>query len=162
MVPIDSPIAHVEDVFNAVVIEANFVGSTVYEGRGAGAGPTASAVAADLLDLAKGRSVYTFGVPATKLAAMPVSPMERHRGAYYIRLMVTDRPGVIADVTAALRDEQVSLASMLQRGRQPNEMVPVVLVTHETEEAAMIRALKRIESLSTVRQPPRLIRIEQF
>jgi homoserine dehydrogenase len=162
MVPIDSPIAHVEDVFNAVVIEGNFVGSTVYEGRGAGAGPTASAVAADLLDLAKGRSVYTFGVPATRLAALPVSPMERHRGAYYIRLMVTDRPGVIADVTAALRDEQVSLESMLQRGRQPNEMVPVVLTTHETEEAGMIRALKRIEGLSAVRQPPRLIRIEQF
>lgn len=162
MVPLDSPIAHVEDVFNAVVMEGNFVGSTVYEGRGAGAGPTASAVAADLLDLANGRSVYTFGVPATRLAALPVSPMERHRGAYYIRLMVTDRPGVIADVTAALRDEQVSLESMLQRGRQPNEMVPVVLTTHETEEAAMIRALKRIEGLSTVRQPPRLIRIEQF
>jgi homoserine dehydrogenase len=162
MVPIDSPIAHVEDVFNAVVIEGNFVGSTVYEGRGAGAGPTASAVAADLLDLAKGRSVYTFGVPATRLAALPVSPMERHRGAYYIRLMVTDRPGVIADVTAALRDEQVSLESMLQRGRQPNEMVPVVLTTHETEEAGMIRALKRIEGLQAVRQPPRLIRIEQF
>jgi homoserine dehydrogenase len=162
MVPIDSPIAHVEDVFNAVVIEGNFVGSTVYEGRGAGAGPTASAVASDLLDLAQGRSVYTFGVPATRLAALPVSPMERHRGAYYIRLMVTDRPGVIADVTAALRDEQVSLESMLQRGRQPNEMVPVVLTTHETEEAAMIRALKRIENISTVRQPPRLIRIEQF
>jgi homoserine dehydrogenase len=162
MVPIDSPIAHVEDVFNAVVIEADFVGSTVYEGRGAGPGPTASAVAADLLDLAKGRSVYTFGVPAARLASLPESPMEHHRGAYYIRLMVTDRPGVIADVTAALRDEQVSLESMLQRGRQPNEMVPVVLTTHETEEAAMIRALKRIEHLSTVRQPPRLIRIEQF
>jgi homoserine dehydrogenase len=162
MVPIDSPIAHVEDVFNAVVIEGDFVGSTVYEGRGAGAGPTASAVVADLLDLAKDRSVYTFGVPATRLAALPVSPMERHRGAYYIRLMVTDRPGVIADVTAALRDEQVSLESMLQRGRQPNQMVPVVLTTHETEEAGMIRALKRIEQLAAVRQPPRLIRIEQF
>ncbi len=162
MVPLDSPIAHVEDVFNAVVIEGDFVGSTVYEGRGAGAGPTASAVAADLLDLAAGRRVYTFGVPATQLAAFPVSPMERHRGAYYIRLMVTDRPGVIADVTAALRDEQVSLESMLQRGRQPNQMVPVVLTTHETEEAAMVRALKRIASVSTVRQPPRMIRIEQF
>lgn len=162
MVPIDSPIAHVENVFNAVVIEGDFVGSTVYEGRGAGAGPTASAVVSDLLDLAKGRSVYTFGVPATRLADLPVSPMERHRGAYYIRLMVTDRPGVIADVTAALRDEQVSLESMLQRGRQPNEMVPVVLTTHETEEAGMIRALKRIETLEAVRQPPRLIRIEQF
>jgi homoserine dehydrogenase len=162
MVPLDSPIAHVEDVFNAAVIEADFVGSTVYEGRGAGAGPTASAVVADLLDLAAGRRVYTFGVPATQLAALPVSPMERHRGAYYIRLMVTDRPGVIADVTAALRDEQVSLESMLQRGRQPDEMVPVVLTTHETEEAAMVRALKRIEALSAVLRPPRLIRIEQF
>ena len=162
MVPIDSPIAHVEDVFNAVVIEGNFVGSTVYEGRGAGAGPTASAVASDLLDLAHGRSVYTFGVPATRLAALPVSPMERHRGAYYIRLMVTDRPGVIADVTAALRDEQVSLESMLQRGRQPNEMVPVVLTTHETEEAAMRRALARIAKLKAVAEEPCLIRIEAF
>ena len=106
--------------------------------------------------------MYTFGLPAARLASLPVSPMERHRGAYYVRLMVTDRPGVIADVTAALRDEQVSLESMLQRGRQPNEMVPVVLTTHETEELAMIRAVKRIEQLSTVRQPPRLIRIEQF
>lgn len=162
MVPIDSPIAHVDDVFNAVVVEGDFVGSTVYEGRGAGAGPTASAVVADLMDLAAGRSAYTFGVPAPSLASLPVSPMERHRGAYYVRLMVTDRPGVIADVTAVLRDENVSLESMLQRGRQPGEMVPVVLVTHETEEEAMVRALRRIEKLSTVLQPPRMIRIEQF
>ncbi|HEX6981053.1 MAG TPA: homoserine dehydrogenase [Alphaproteobacteria bacterium] len=162
MVPIDSPIAHVEDVFNAVVIEGNFVGSTVYEGRGAGAGPTASAVTADILDIAAGRYVHTFGVPATALSALPVSPMERHRGAYYVRLMVTDRPGVIADVTAALRDEQVSLEAMLQRGRQPGEMVPVVLTTHEAEEAAMNRALTRIAALGTVLQPPRMIRIEQF
>lgn len=162
MVPIDSPIAHVEDVFNAVVIEGNFVGSTVYEGRGAGAGPTASAVTADILDIAAGRYAHTFGVPATALSALPVSPMERHRGAYYVRLMVTDRPGVIADVTAALRDEQVSLEAMLQRGRQPGEMVPVVLTTHEAEEAAMNRALTRIAALETMLQPPRMIRIEQF
>jgi len=76
--------------------------------------------------------------------------------------MVTDRPGVIADVSAALRDEQVSLESMLQRGRHPEAMVPVVLTTHATEEAAMVRALKRIEQLRTVLQPPRMIRIEQF
>jgi len=86
--------------------------------------------------------------------------MDRHRGAYYIRLMVRDRPGVIADVTAALRDEQVSLESMLQRGRSPDEMVPVVLTTHDTEEAAMRRALSRIEALDAVLEPPRLIRIE--
>jgi homoserine dehydrogenase len=88
--------------------------------------------------------------------------MERHRGAYYIRLMVTDRPGVIADVTAALRDESVSLESMLQRGRRPDEMVPVVLTTHSTEEAAMTRALARIAKLNAVLEPPRLIRIEQL
>lgn len=162
MVPIDSPIAHVEDVFNAVVIEGETVGSTIYEGRGAGAGPTASAVVADLLDLAKSRCVYTFGVPANQLASVPISPMERHRGAYYVRLMVTDRPGVIADVAAALRDEQVSLEAMLQRGRQPGGKVPVVLTTHEAEEAAMARALRRIAALPSMVQPPRMIRIEQF
>jgi homoserine dehydrogenase len=102
----------------------------------------------------------TFSVPAAKLKKIPAAPMARHRGAYYIRLMVKDRPGVIADVTAALRDEQVSLESMLQRGRAPESAVPVVLITHETEEAGMFRALARIAKLDTVREQPRAIRIE--
>jgi homoserine dehydrogenase len=160
MVPIGTPIAHVEGVFNAVVTEGDFVGQNVAEGRGAGAGPTASAVVADLIDIARGRTLPTFSVPAAQLKRLPASPMERHRGAYYVRLMVVDRPGVIADVTAALRDEQVSLASMLQRGRAPDEAVPVVLVTHETEEASMRRALDRIAALNTVVEPPHMIRIE--
>ncbi len=160
MVPLETPIAHVEDVFNAVVVEGDFVGRVVSEGRGAGAGPTASAVVADLMDIARGRLAMTFAVPAQKLTRAPAAPMDRHRGAYYIRLMVRDRPGVIADVTAALRDEQVSLESMLQRGRSPDEMVPVVLTTHDTEEAAMNRALSRIGALDAVLEPPRLIRIE--
>ena len=116
MVPLGTPIAHVEGVFNAVVTEGDFVGQNLCEGRGAGAGPTASAVVADLIDIARGRSQPTFGVPAGDLKKLPASPMARHRGAYYIRLMVVDKPGVIADVTAALRDEEVSLESMLQRG----------------------------------------------
>ncbi len=160
MVPLETPIAHVEDVFNAVVVEGDFVGRVVSEGRGAGAGPTASAVVADLMDIARGRQAMTFAVPAPKLTRMPAAPMDRHRGAYYIRLMVRDRPGVIADVTAALRDERVSLESMLQRGRRPDEMVPVVLTSHDTDEAAMRRALSRIQALDTVLEPPRLIRIE--
>jgi homoserine dehydrogenase len=160
MVPIGTPIAHVEGVFNAVVTEGDFVGQNVAEGRGAGAGPTASAVVADLIDIARGRTLPTFSVPATQLKRLPPSPMERHRGAYYVRLMVVDRPGVIADVTAALRDEQVSLESMLQRGRAPDEAVPVVLTTHETEEASMRRALGRIAGLNTVVEPPHMIRIE--
>lgn len=160
MVPLETPIADVEDVFNAVVAEGNFVGSSVYEGRGAGAGPTASAVAADLIDLARNRRAPTFGVPVDYLAKPPISPMDRRVGAYYIRLMVVDRPGVIADITAVLRDESVSLEAMLQRGRSPNETVPVVLTTHDTNEAAMNRALSRIAAFSHVSEPPRAIRIE--
>ena len=88
--------------------------------------------------------------------------MERHQGAYYIRLMVVDQPGVIADVAAVLRDEHVSMESMIQRGRAPGEAVPVVLTTHDTEEAAMRRAVGRIAALDTVLEPPRMIRIEDF
>ena len=170
LVPVGTPIAHVEGVFNAVVAETDFAETNVFEGRGAGAGPTASAIVADLVDIARdarmgsarGARVPTFAVPAAQLAVLPASPIERHVGAYYIRLMVRDRPGVMADITAALRDEQVSLESMLQRGRDPGEVVPIVLVTHETEEAAMARALARIAALDTVLEQPCMIRIEEL
>jgi len=86
--------------------------------------------------------------------------MDRHVGAYYLRLMVLDRPGVIADVTGILRDHAISLESMLQRGRAPGEAVPVVLTTHDCEEAAMRAALSRIGALGAVLEKPALIRIE--
>ena len=162
MVPRSTPIAHVDGVFNAVVVEGDFVGRVVLEGRGAGAEPTASAVVADLLDIARGRWSSSFTVPAASLDERPASPMLRHVGAYYVRLMVVDRPGVIADVAAALRDEQVSMEQMIQRGRAPGEAVPVVLTTHETEEAAMRRALARIGALETVLEPPRMIRVDNL
>jgi homoserine dehydrogenase len=160
MVSLDAPIAHVEGVLNAVVAAGNFVGDTVFEGRGAGAGPTASAVAADIVDIARGRKGPAFAVPASALKRMPAAPMERHKGEYYVRLTVLDRPGVIADVAAALRDERISMAAMIQRGKSPDNVVPVVLMTHETEEAAMSRALARIGALDTSVKPPRMIRIE--
>jgi homoserine dehydrogenase len=160
MVPERAAIAHVEDVFNAVVAECDFAGNTVFGGRGAGAGPAASAVVADLVDIASGTRLPTFAVPATALARIPAAPMERHRGPYYIRLMVVDRPGVIADVAAAMRDEEISMESMLQHGRAPGETVPVVLTTHETEEAAMNRAVSRIAKLEALAEPPRMVRIE--
>jgi homoserine dehydrogenase len=162
MVPRGTPIAAVEGVYNAVVAEGDFVGRVMLQGRGAGAHPTASAVAADLVDIAAERHVAAFAVPTAQLSALPGVPIERHQGAYYIRLMVLDQPGVIADVAAALRDEQVSMESMIQRGRAPGEAVPVVLTTHATVEAAMRRALARIERLDTVLEPPHMIRIEDF
>jgi homoserine dehydrogenase len=160
MVPQTAPIARVDGVFNAVVAEGDFVGRVMLEGRGAGAGPTASAVAADLIDIARGRFTPVWGAAAASLSKAPSVPMSSHVGAYYLRLMVVDRPGVIADVTAILRDIGVSLESMLQRGRSPGEAVPVVLVTHETRESAMRDALDRIGALPTVMEEPALIRIE--
>ena len=160
MVPQTNPIARVDGVYNAVVAEGDFVGRVMLEGRGAGAGPTASAVVSDLVDLARSRRAPVWGVDGSALAPMPVVPMSAHQGAYYLRLMVVDRPGVIADVTAALRDAGVSLESMIQRGRAPGEAVPVVLVTHETTELAMRAALEQIARSDAVLEPPALIRIE--
>jgi homoserine dehydrogenase len=160
MVPQTAPIARVDGVFNAVVAEGDFVGRVMLEGRGAGAGPTASAVVADLIDIARNRLTPVWGASGAALSSAPSVPMGAHVGAYYLRLMVVDRPGVIADVTAILRDMGVSLESMLQRGRSPGEAVPVVLVTHETRESAMREALDRIGALPTVMEEPTLIRIE--
>jgi homoserine dehydrogenase len=160
MVPQTAPIARVDGVFNAVVAEGDFVGRVMLEGRGAGAGPTASAVVADLIDIARNRYTPVWGASAAALSTAPSVPMSSHVGPYYLRLMVVDRPGVIADVTAILRDMGVSLESMLQRGRSPGEAVPVVLVTHETKESAMREALDRIGALPTVMEEPSLIRIE--
>lgn len=162
MVPLSAPLAHVENVFNAVMVEGDFVGRLTLEGRGAGADPTASAVVADLLDIAAGRGAPGFGVPASSLKSRPSAPMARRSGAYYVRLMVVDRPGVIADITAAFRDESVSMEQFLQRGRSPGEAVPVVLTTHDTVEASMVRALGRIGGLDTVVEPPCMIRVENL
>ncbi len=160
MVPQAAPIARVDGVFNAVEVVGDFCGKVVLQGRGAGAGPTASAVVADLIDIARNRHTPVWGSAVGALPALPMLPMAHHSGCHYLRLMVVDRPGVIADVTAVLRDHGVSLESMLQRGRAPGEAVPVVLTTHECQEAAMHAALARIEALAAVVEKPALIRIE--
>jgi len=162
MVPLAHPLAHVEGPFNAIVTEGDFVGRTVLEGRGAGAHPTASAVVADLMDLASGRVTPTFGVPVERLTPRPRAPQGSGRSAWYIRLMVRDQPGVFADIAAALRDESVSMEQIIQRGRAPTQTVPVVMTVHETEERTMRRAVERIGALPSVAEPPRLIRIESL
>ncbi len=161
MVAEHAPIAAVEGIYNGIVTKGGFVGTTVLVGRGAGAGPTASAVAGDLVDIARGHVTPTFGVPADALEAIPSLAMDRHVGAYYVRLMVIDQPGVFADIAATLRDAEISLESVLQRSRAPGDVVPVVLTAHETGEAAMRRALDAIAKIEAVREPPHMIRIER-
>ena len=116
MVPLNSPIAHVDGVFNAVVADGDFVDTTMYHGRGAGERPTASAVVADIVDIARGNRAPALGVPVSELAPLKPSPMEAHRGRYYVRLMVSDAPGVFADIAAVLRDCEVSMEAVLQKG----------------------------------------------
>jgi homoserine dehydrogenase len=160
MIPIGNPIAKVTGSTNAVVADGNFVGTIVQEGSGAGAGPTASAVTSDIIDIARGLSVPVFGVPVKQLKSLPSIPMQNHSGAYYIRLMLLDKPGVFADIAAALRDHEVSMESVLQRTRDPGEPVPVVLTMHETIESSMTSALEKIAAIGAVVEPPRMIRIE--
>jgi len=160
MVPLHTPIAHVDGVFNAVVAEGDFVDRVVFEGRGAGEGPTASAVLGDLVDIGRNIRLPAFSVPAAALQTLQPAPMDSHVGPYYVRLSVLDRPGVIADISAILRDEHISIGSMLQRGRNPGEAVTVVLITHENEEAAMSRAMALIGGLEAVLEEPKIIRIE--
>jgi homoserine dehydrogenase len=162
LIPQNAPLARVDGVYNAVVAETDFAGRLMLEGRGAGAGPTASAVVADLIDLARGRATPVWGTASRDLTPFPAVPISQHSGAYYLRLMVLDKPGVIADVASILRDCGVSLESMLQHGRAPGEVVPIVLVTHETREANMSAALEKIAKLDAVLERPAMIRIEHF
>ena len=160
MVPVSKPIASVDGVFNAVLLEGDFSGPVFLQGRGAGEGPTASAVVADLIDIARGSQIPVWGMAQGALAEARVVPMARLSSAYFMRLMVVDQPGVMADVTAILRDHGISLESMLQHGRKPGEAVPIVLLTHETREDAVNAALARIATLEAVLEAPALIRIE--
>lgn len=162
MIDRDLPIASVMDGFNALVVDGDYIDRTFYQGRGAGEGPTASAVVADLIDIARGHNGSAFFKPAKKLiAAKPISISER-RGPYYIRLHVDDRAGVIADITMALTQSNVSVETMLQKGTEKDGTVYVVMVTHDTTEVAMKDAMNRIKEVSSVLEAPQSIRIEKL
>jgi homoserine dehydrogenase len=162
MVPESSPMAHVDGAFNAVLADGDFVGRTVFEGPGAGAGPTASAVVADLVDIARGLRIAPFGVRSSDLVSRPAVSIEDRQGAYYLRLEVLDQSGVLADVAAHLRNHDVSIESVLQRGRNPGEPVSVIMTTHETLEAGLAAALQSISAFDAVVDPPCMIRIENL
>jgi homoserine dehydrogenase len=162
MVPIDAPINHVEGSYNAVVADGDFVDTVFLEGRGAGGGPTASAVIADILDIARGARVPLFGVPVAQLANTATRDMNQHYGAYYVRFNVVDRIGVFADISRALADHHVSMESVLQRSRDPEQIVPVVMTMHETDEGALRNTIEQITAMDAVVEPPVVIRIETF
>lgn len=160
LVPAGSPLGAVEGVYNAVFVEGDFVGKSVSIGRGAGAGPTASAVVSDIIDLAAGNRYPAFGISAESLKAPQRADAREIINSFYLRLNVLDRPGVLADVSAILRDHNVSIETLLQRGRDPEQPVPLVLTTHDVRQADMAGACGKISALGSVVEPPCLMRIE--
>ncbi|PZP56865.1 MAG: homoserine dehydrogenase [Micavibrio aeruginosavorus] len=154
LIPKTASLANVHGVLNAVYTEGNYAGSSFIEGRGAGAGPTASAVVADLIDLARNNTTAPFGRPVQGLKKAEMINPEEKTGEYYIRLDVLDQPGVIADVAAILRDYNISIESLIQRGRDPGQKVSVVLTTHEAKRRNLNEAAKMIEALASVSSAP--------
>ncbi len=162
MVPVSSPLANVHGVYNAIAVEGDAVGKVFFEGRGAGRGPTASSVVADIMDIAREVRYKPFTLPVERLGSLSHQGMEELATPYYLRLAVTDKPGVLAEATGIFHEYHISVRSFLQHSRQPGETVQVVLTTHETRESAMQAAIARIARLDAVQEKPYVIRIENL
>ncbi|MDQ0998812.1 homoserine dehydrogenase [Phyllobacterium ifriqiyense] len=168
MVPVESVIAQVHGVTNAVAIETDLLGELLLSGPGAGGAATASAVIGDLADIAKSRPGFqhgpVFGTPAKALAPYKRAKMRAHEGGYFIRLTVHDRAGVFAAIAKRMADNDISLESIVQRqsaNSQAEATKTVILVTHETTEAAVKKALEGIVKDGHATDKPQMIRIER-
>lgn len=174
MVPKSAQLAQVLGVLNAVTIEGDAVGELTLVGPGAGGTATASAVVADLADIARGRRAFTFGRPAASLERAERAPMQRHEGGYYVRLQVLDRPGAAATIATRMAERGISLESILQKGERrsaavlpipaplaPAVAVPVILITYATTEMMIRAAVAAIAEDGVLDGPPQVIRIER-
>ena len=159
LVPLSHPLAHVSGSLNAVVAHGNFVGRLFFQGRGAGEGPTASAVVADLIDIARGETGPAFAMPVAALARAEAASADDRRGRVYLRFTVADRPGVLAEITAAMRDAGVSIESLIQRGAAADGNVLIAIVTHVAPEKSVMQALERLEGSQSLVASPMLMHI---
>ncbi|MBX3493605.1 MAG: homoserine dehydrogenase [Parvibaculum sp.] len=162
LVPDGTPLAAVSGVYNAVAVDGDRVGHMVLEGRGAGEGPTASAVISDIADIARGLVLAPFIVSADGLKKLVQPPVDTHKKAFYLRVRAMDRAGSMAAITQALAQASVSIERIVQRGdRQDGSgRLPVVFVTHETDEGTMARARAHLAEHEDVAGTPLVLRIE--
>lgn len=171
MVPRTSSLAQVMGVTNAVSIDADGIPPLTLVGPGAGGAATASAVVADIADVARGLRALPFGRPIAALKPTQKAPMEHHEGGYYIRLMARDLAGTAATIATRLAEQSISIESIVQRhpdgafdanGRpRSRSPVPVILITYATSEDAVLRALKAVQSDKVISGKPQVIRIEK-
>ncbi len=171
LVPRDHVLASVDGAFNALHLSGDWVGDVLLYGLGAGRRPTASAVVADVLDLARdvlagsagrvpplGRAGRTQGDGGGGEAVLRLKPLEEAVCQYYFRFTALDRPGVLAAIAKILAEHQISIEAVIQKGRREGEGVPIVMLTHEAKEAAVQKALAAIDRLEVISQPTMLIR----
>ncbi|MBS1088830.1 homoserine dehydrogenase [Gluconobacter wancherniae] len=160
MVPASTPIAVVDGVFNAVTTQGDFSGPMTISGRGAGEGPTASAVVADLIDLARGASLPLWGTDTSPAPKSCVS-LDTIESAFYLRVNVDDRSGVMAELTSVLRDHDVSVHFVSQHDAPENKAY-LALVTHRVSEKSIRAASAALSELTSVRGAPLVLKIEDF
>ena len=162
LVPLDHPLAGAGGPLNALFIHGRKIGRIFIQGPGAGAGPTAAAVAADIADVIAGASRPVFQAPAKSLKPFAPVVARRQVGRAYVRLLVKDQPGVIAAVSETLAEAGVSIDSFLQKPVENAGGVPIVLTTHDAREDVIGEAVRRMALLPAVTQPPRMIRIARI
>ena len=169
LIPSKRLIANVEGVMNAILVQGDAVGPTLYYGAGAGAEPTASAVVADLVDVTRMHTadpeqrVPHLAFQPDRMSDLPILSMEEVETSYYLRLRVLDRPGVLADITRILADQSISIDAMVQKEpSEGEEQVDIIMLTHLTVEKNINVAIKRIESLPVISGKVTRIRLEEL
>ena len=169
LIPAKRLIANVEGAMNAVLVQGDAVGATLYYGKGAGAEPTASAVIADLVDVTRlppptrSTACRTWRSSRDALADTPILPMAEVETSYYLRMQVEDQPGVLADVTRILADSTISIDAMLQKEPAEGEaQTDIIMLTHQTQEKNIDAAIAKIEPLPTVLGKVTRIRLEEL
>ena len=162
LVPRDNPLASISWEDNAIMVYSDFLGKSMYYGKGAGKRPTASAVVADIVDISQriscgaecDRALYSF------TQELPQIPFDRSRSRYYLRFFVLDRPGILSRISGILGDNDISIASVIQKEtEEEHQHVPLVMMTHEAREAHIIRAIGAIDGLPEVEGKSRIIRV---
>ncbi|WP_297210783.1 MULTISPECIES: homoserine dehydrogenase [Thermodesulfovibrio] len=156
MIPEDYLIAKVDGVFNAIYVEGDNVGATLYYGRGAGSIPTGSAVVADIVDIAKGENQAALDFSE----ALNIKPIEEIESMYYFRFTALDRPGVLSKISGVFGEHNISIASVIQKGRSKAGAVPLVILTHKAKERDVLQALEKIDKLPVVAGKSVFIRVE--
>jgi homoserine dehydrogenase len=166
MVPVNYPLADVNGVFNAIRLTGDFIGPVMFYGRGAGMEPTASAIVGDVVDVARNmlagisRRCAPLGYLDERVKKLTIKPMGEIVSKYYIRFNVVDRPGVLARISGALGNSDISIESMMQTARSESDTVPIVIMTHEAREMDVRKALAEIDAFDIIREKSNLIRIE--